>query len=61
MDTLTENHFQTWLTSTVCDADRDQVETGIRALVAGYPDLLDRMSWPEMRDLVERNARKGIK
>ena len=60
-DEFTERHFQQWLDSTVYDDERSQVEQSIRVLVSEYPDLLERLSWPEMRDLTERNERLGIK
>ena len=54
MDEWTEKHFQNWLKQTVHDEERKSVESKIRSLVNEHPDLLDRLSWPEMRNLSER-------
>ena len=61
MDDFTEKHFRNWLDRTVPDDDRDAVEAVIRELLVEHPDLPERLSWPEMRNLAERNERTGIR
>jgi hypothetical protein len=54
MDTFTEQHLTRWLDSTVLDDERERVERRMRSFIAEYPDLPERMSWPEIRTLAER-------
>jgi diketogulonate reductase-like aldo/keto reductase len=55
MDRDTAEHFYCWLTNHVADDEQHEVEQSIHKLVRDYPDLVERMSWPEIRNLAERN------
>lgn len=55
-DQQTDEHFRAWLVRSVPEDERLRTNALIRALAAEFPDLLERLSWPEMRNLAERNA-----
>jgi hypothetical protein len=55
MDYQTAEHFYAWLDKTVHIEDQHQVEQQIHMLLRDYPELVDTKSWPEMRELAERN------
>lgn len=54
MDNFTDQHLTTWLNSTVLDDERESVERQMRTFVNDHPDVIERMSWPEIRNLAER-------
>lgn len=54
MDNFTDQHLTAWLDDTILSDERKQVEVAIRGFVAQYPDVVERMSWPEIRSLAER-------
>lgn len=57
-DDFTERHFQAWLDFTCSIDERDEVENNIRNLHKYDSTLIDSgFSWPEMRDLAERNKK----
>jgi len=56
-DTTTETHFQRWLTKTIYDDERDDIERKIRRLIADFPELLVDHSWSEMRRIAESSYR----
>ncbi len=56
MDYDTAAHFYVWLEKVVADDEQHQVEQQIHCLLRDHPDLIEKgRSWPEMRDLAERN------
>lgn len=57
MDDFTKKHLETWLDH-VCvdDEQKDALKDKIVAFVKEYPNTLERgYSWPEIRDIVERD------
>lgn len=61
MDRETAEHFYNWLESTVHMDDQHEVEELIHKLLKDHPDLVETRSWPEMRELAERNYSLGAK
>lgn len=56
MDRATAEHFYAWLEKTVPANEQHNVEQQIHALLRDHPDLIEKgRSWPEMRELAERN------
>jgi hypothetical protein len=51
----TAEHFYNWLFAHVAEDEQHSVEQAIHSLLRNHPDLADHMSWPEMRNLAERN------
>jgi len=60
LDAQTDEHLRAWLDRYVAEGERETVEQGIRAFVAAHPTILESKGWPDIRRLVERNAREGI-
>ena len=58
MDTFTEQHLATWLERVIFEEEQSQVEIDIRRFVAKYPEVLEDMSWPEIRRLAARELSK---
>ena len=54
-DRGTAEHFYAWLTAQVADDEQSTVEDKIHRLHRDHPDLINTHSWPEMRQLAERN------
>ncbi|MGH9967766.1 MAG: hypothetical protein ACREBG_08000 [Pyrinomonadaceae bacterium] len=61
LDTVTQDHLETWLAQYDDVEYRDATRTRILAFVAAHPDSIELgRSWPQMRDIAERNEREGI-
>jgi hypothetical protein len=60
MDAFTQDHLAAWAAHTLRDDERDAIVKAITLFVLGHPDVINGRSWPEIRHLVERNARLGI-
>lgn len=54
-DSFTWSHLAAWLLDTVHKDDQMTVLRRICALLADHPDLVETRSWPEMRELADRN------
>lgn len=50
-------HFQSWAASAVLD---QRIRESIYRLLYSHPDLLKTHSWPEIRNLAERNDELGL-
>jgi hypothetical protein len=64
MDSFTQQHLAAWAVRDLHEDERAEVVGRMLALVSECPDLIAEVggrSWPEIRDLAERNARQGIK
>lgn len=55
MDDFSKKHLEAWLQATVHWTEIETVRKKILALLEQYPELLETHSWPEMRELAERN------
>lgn len=55
MDRDTAEHFYAWLEKTVHISEQHEVEQAIHRLLRDYPELVESRTWPEMRELAERN------
>ena len=56
MDDWTKKHLDIWLDCHCVDDDqRDSLKKKIIAFANEYPDIVKRSSWPEIKDLVERD------
>ncbi len=54
LDDFTKKHLEAWLERTVRRGDKAKVRASIMRLLKSDPDLLNGRSWPELRDLAER-------
>lgn len=54
MNDFTLRHLQTWVADNY--PDQPNVEFDIRDFVADYPDVLDRLGWPEILELAKRQT-----
>ena len=61
-DVYTLNHMNAWLDNHLrgCEEEKARIRERLMDLVLEHPDLLDR-GWRELVDLLDRNARDGIK
>jgi len=53
LDDFTMKHFETWLQRTIREEDQERVKISILSLLDNDPELLERHSWAELRDLAE--------
>lgn len=56
MDEFTRTHLDAWLKNSVHPNDRAALRAKIVHFAEEYPDILARSSWPEIRELVERQV-----
>lgn len=55
MNRDTAEHFYAWLERYVPADQQYDVEQAIHRLLRNYPDMVETHTWPEMRDIAERN------
>lgn len=55
MNRETAEHFYAWLERAVHISEQHSVEQAIHRLLRDYPELVETHSWPQMRELAERN------
>jgi hypothetical protein len=60
MDEYTEKHLLKWLGYACPPEIQCDMYFKIREFVENHPDTLDYCSWPQIRDLVERNEKEKI-
>ena len=53
LDDFTMKHLDAWLQRAIREEDQERVKASILALLDSDPELLERHSWPELRDLTE--------
>src|SRR3990172_1862240 len=61
MDFETEHHFRAWLDANVRVEDRYPTEQKIRFLLHNYPEMILTHSWPEIRDIADRDMPGDMK
>lgn len=58
-DAFARKHLTAWLNNTVAASDRKAARADIMRALKDYPEMLERNSWPEMRDAGRRMRNPG--
>jgi len=61
MEEWCREHLENWLEINVVEEERESLRNKILQFVEEYPDLINDHSWTEIRNLIERNERYGMR